>query len=175
MRREIFQLSHYSIFSCWMTSGTRNLTYWCCAGSSFDRLARDWWRQRRGKKRSGLTSARAGSSSFVQTPTHTHDTHHSSIGEVLLFEDISESPIGYSQSRENIKAFDVRLKGDDSHIERQAQSKRSVTEGQTDFMAWQQKWHSREVDIAQQILCKYVKCPLSWPFSRSPNVLVTAC
>ena len=52
-----------------MTSGTRNLTYWCCGGSSFDRLARDWWRQRRGKKRSGLTSARAGSSSFVQTPT----------------------------------------------------------------------------------------------------------
>ena len=159
LRREIFQLSHYSIFYCWMTSGTRNLTYWCFGGSSFDRLARDWWRQRRGKKRSGLTSARAGSSSFVQTPTHTHDTHHSSIGEVLLFEDISESPIGYSQSRENIKAFDVRLKRDDSHIERQAQSKRSVTEGQTDFMAWQQKWHSREVDITQQILCK--KCQMS--------------
>ena len=88
------------------------------------------------------------------TQSHTHDTQHSSIGDVLLFEDIWESPIGYSQSRENIKAFDVRLKRDDSHIERQAQSKRSVTEGQTDFMAWQQKWHSREVDIAQQTLCQ---------------------
>ena len=149
----MISIEHYSL------RRTCNLTYWCRAGSSFDRLARDWWRQRRGKKRSGLTSARAGSSSFVQTPTHTLDTHHSSIGDVLLFEDISESSIGNSQSRENIKAFDVRLKRDDSHIERQAQSKRSVTEGQTDFMAWQQKWHSREVDITQQILCK--KCQMS--------------
>ena len=67
-------------------------------GSCFDRLARDWWRQRRAKKWSELTSTR--SSSFVQTHGYTRLNRGSR--RCLLLVKMSERIFSISWEYQNI-------------------------------------------------------------------------
>ena len=65
-----------------------NLTHWCDVGELFDRLAHDWWRQRRGKKWSELTST----SAFLH---HLSKHTHTQLNWVGLLEHIRESLVAY--------------------------------------------------------------------------------